>query len=419
MQGVKILAAVSLLVLLGACATTVKRADVGVPIQVETGEKPRPIQFRKIVVNLNRGDKIGTIYGGLLDVPMDDIVWRGGRVPWSNEELSVIFREELEKANYEIVGDPDALFEDPSLWKAELLVAGNVKEIDATVRYPWAGYGMFNRAKGEAYMRVDWQVYSRLDSGVVYRTSTEGTGIVEKARKMGDQDIYFEAFAMATRNLLADAGFHDTVTSESVPLASVPKDMTLTVNRPWGGAIADRMNDVRSAVVTVFAGDGHGSGTIIDQSGYVITNYHVVGEAKFVKVRLTTGREILGEVNRKSKPRDVALIKIEEGNLPALPLRATDVEIGSEVYAIGTPIDVSLATTVSKGIVSSFRDMDGKKMIQSDVSVSPGNSGGPLVDSSGSLAGIAVSRHAIADQVSFFIPIHDALDKLGIAISQD
>ena len=76
-----------------------------------------------MVVRLNRGTRIGTISGGYLCIPAGDLTWKGGRVIINDDELTTVFREELVKANYPVVGDPNALFEDASEWRAELLVA--------------------------------------------------------------------------------------------------------------------------------------------------------------------------------------------------------------------------------------------------------------------------------------------------------
>ena len=178
------------------------------------------------------------------------------------------------------------------------------------------------------------------------------------------------------------------------------------------------ISDARAGAVTIFAGVGHGSGFIISPSGYVITNEHVVREARFVKVRLANGREILGDVVRTDPPRDVALIKVAESNLPCLSLRlTTSPDIGDEVYALGTPLSQKLDISVTKGIVSAYRDEGNLKYIQSDVQIHPGSSGGPLVDKNGNVVGISVMGLGIngaSQNLNFFVPITDAVSRLKI-----
>ena len=404
------------------CATHVQRTELKTALEVPEGKTSKPIQFKRIVVKLDRGAVIGKQYDGLLEVPSGNLVWRGGRMNWSGDELTEVFRDELERFGYTVVGDPDALFDDPAAWKAELLVAGLVTDMQATAIYPWAGYGNYSKSKGEAYMKVEWQVYSRLNRQVVQKTVTEGTGVVKKARNLGAEDCFFDAFAMSVHNLLADKDFHNLVVSQSPEInVSVPKDLTLSPPEVYTATLSEHLNDVRSAVATVYAGDGHGSGFFLDARGYLLTNEHVVRQAKLVKIKLASGREILGEVVRTSAPRDTALIKVEEQETPALPIRRSDVAVADEVFAIGTPLGEGLSTTVSKGIVSAFREMDGVKFIQSDVNIQPGNSGGPLVDKDGNVIGIAamgLSSSGAMTGVNFFIPIIDALGALGVAIGE-
>ncbi len=175
---------------------------------------------------------------------------------------------------------------------------------------------------------------------------------------------------------------------------------------------------MRSAVVTIFAGDRYGSGFIISKDGYLLTNEHVVGDATFVQVKFVTGREVAGEVIRVNKVRDVALVKLEKDVYPYLPLGdSSGVDIGSEVYAIGTPLLKDLSQTVTKGIVSSFRITDDIRYIQSDVNIHPGNSGGPLVSAQNGVVGVCVSGFGfgpITLGLNYFIPIEEAIETLRI-----
>jgi serine protease Do len=96
-------------------------------------------------------------------------------------------------------------------------------------------------------------------------------------------------------------------------------------------------------------------------------------------------------------------------------------QVGEEVYAIGTPLSHKLDVTVSRGIVSAYRDEGGLKYIQSDVQIHSGNSGGPLVDKEGNVVGIAVmgmTRGGVSQNLNFFVPISEAIDRLSGGVSQ-
>ena len=173
--------------------------------------------------------------------------------------------------------------------------------------------------------------------------------------------------------------------------------------------------------MTVFAGDGHGSGFFVDD-GYLLTNQHVVSGAKFVKVRTVTGREVLGEVLVTNATRDIALVKTESVGLTGLPLRMDDPALSSQVFVIGTPLDPDLQSTVSSGIVSAFRSENDGGYIQSDVNVQPGNSGGPMFDENGNVIGITVSGRmdfGVPRGVNMFIPIADRIKALGVSVSRN
>jgi hypothetical protein len=181
------------------------------------------------------------------------------------------------------------------------------------------------------------------------------------------------------------------------------------------------MTDVQAGTVTILLADGHGSGFFISRDGFLLTNAHVVGDAKFVRVQLASGRAISGEVIAVNRGRDVALVKVAETGFVSLPIATIERPVGSEVYAIGAPLERQLATTVTRGIISAYRVRDGLRMIQGDVTVQHGNSGGPLVDASGNVVGITVSGRMNNDHsvgLNFFIPIADALKGVGIELGE-
>ena len=185
----------------------------------------------------------------------------------------------------------------------------------------------------------------------------------------------------------------------------------LLVGAPASNGV--KISDAIGSVVLIQSNGGHGSGFLVSSDGYVMTARHVVGEDKFVKIRWSDGLEGLGEIVRTDKPRDVALIKADpRGRLP-LGLRRTPAQPGDTVFAIGAPIDPKLQNTVTRGVVSANnRIIDGFSFIQSDVTVDPGNSGGPLLDEQGQVLGFTDLGMRTADAptgLNFFVPIDDAL----------
>jgi len=161
-----------------------------------------------------------------------------------------------------------------------------------------------------------------------------------------------------------------------------------------------------------------GSGVIASPDGYIVTNGHVVADADEIVVRLADHAEHKAKVIGLDARTDLALLKIEASNLPALPFGDSDrLEVGEPVMAIGNPF--GLEQTVTTGIVSAKERFIGSgpydDFIQTDASVNPGNSGGPLVDSRGTLVGINTaifSQTGGSVGIGFSIPVNLAKDVL-------
>jgi serine protease Do len=160
---------------------------------------------------------------------------------------------------------------------------------------------------------------------------------------------------------------------------------------------------------------GLGSGFIISSDGLILTNAHVVADATEINVKLTDRREFEAKVLGVDKRTDIAVLKIEAKNLPAVKLgKASDLKVGEWVAAIGSPFGFD--NTITSGIVSakarSLPDENYVPFIQTDVAVNPGNSGGPLFNMDGEVVGVnsqIFSRTGGFMGLSFAIPIDVAL----------
>ena len=136
---------------------------------------------------------------------------------------------------------------------------------------------------------------------------------------------------------------------------------------------------------------GLGSGVIVTKDGYILTNNHVVDDADKVKIILQDGREFIAKVIGKDKASDVAVVKIDAKDLPAITLAdSSQIEVGDVVLAVGNPF--GLGQTVTMGIISATGrvalDLKYQDFIQTDAAINPGNSGGALVDTDGRLIGV-------------------------------
>lgn len=174
------------------------------------------------------------------------------------------------------------------------------------------------------------------------------------------------------------------------------------------------------AVVTVRTVDGHGSGFLITNDGYMMTNEHVVRGESIVQVKFEQGFTLDAQVVKVNKDFDLALLKVQASELPALTYGDDKaLMLGEEIFAIGTPMETSLGQSVSRGILSGRRDIDGRSLLQTDVSINPGNSGGPLIDENGSVVGVAtlkISGNGL-EGLGFGVPISVALEMLNLSFT--
>ncbi len=171
---------------------------------------------------------------------------------------------------------------------------------------------------------------------------------------------------------------------------------------------------------------GLGSGFIIDKSGLVLTNAHVVDKADKVTVRLKDGRTFEGKVQGIDEVTDLAVVKINAGNdLPVAPLGSSNnVQVGDWAIAVGNPLGFD--NTVTLGIVSTLKrssaqvGISDKRLdfIQTDAAINPGNSGGPLLNGRGEVIGINTAIRPDAMGIGFAIPI-DKAKAIASALQRD
>ena len=163
--------------------------------------------------------------------------------------------------------------------------------------------------------------------------------------------------------------------------------------------------------------EGQGSGFILDKQGHILTNYHVIENARDIQVQTWDKHRYRAQVMGKDRVHDLALLQIDAPNLtPAVLASSHDLQVGQQVYAIGNPF--GLSGTMTSGIISAIRSVKGPEQspienaIQTDAAINPGNSGGPLLNSHGEVIGInSMIAQNGAEQnagIGFAIPIDTA-----------
>ncbi|MEJ2380656.1 MAG: trypsin-like peptidase domain-containing protein [Gammaproteobacteria bacterium] len=284
------------------------------------------------------------------------------------------------------------------------------------------------RVRSQASVDTYWGTYkAHVSTDIVYGNGQpfghwEATGSASSGM-VNDQVALENAYKKA---------FHDIVQqilSDPQALALLRRGVTDAQVRVTGElkpAMRSRYSRFTDAVVTIIfkakkrsrnpwvvgsgeaPGDGHGSGFFISDDGLILTNAHVVRGAESLKVKLPDGKEYTPTVIYRDDWADLALLQVPLKHAPHLQIdpKFSAYQVGDEVIAIGSPLAVGLEDSVSKGIISSLRDMDGTPVIQTDAALNPGNSGGPLIHlASGKVIGVNSMGYVGAQGVNFALAL--------------
>ncbi len=177
------------------------------------------------------------------------------------------------------------------------------------------------------------------------------------------------------------------------------------------------IQDLVKSVVSVQSTGDSGSGVVLDEEGYIITNNHVVGSGITTKVIDYNGKTYIANVFKRDQEKDLLILKIDNAGLPKLPMGDSSLlKVGEKVLAVGNP--AGLKFSVSEGIVSAINrkiDNSGVTFIQTDTPINPGSSGGPLVNKKGEVIGINAKKYQGYEGLGFVIPINFAKDFLASA----
>jgi serine protease Do len=173
--------------------------------------------------------------------------------------------------------------------------------------------------------------------------------------------------------------------------------------------LADLVARSAPAVVGVEHRGGQGSGVVLAQDGFVLTNAHVAAAPGPLRIRVSGSRAVRGEVVGTDERTDLAVVRADAGDLPSLSLSQRRLRVGELVVAIGNPL--GFERSVSVGVVSALhRNLGAPRgvvlegLVQTDAAVNPGNSGGPLLDARGAVVGVTTAMLPWASGIGFAVP---------------
>lgn len=392
------------------------------------------VDFDRVLVEFNNGKVIGRS-GSTYSSQTKDLTWDGySRL--ASEDFVLKAYDILGEAGFKTVQrEENQLFstEKRSRRTPRFVVAGKMTDLWLDIRVAGAyGYSY----ESDMRMTIEWQVLDRSSNKVVIRESTSAR---ERSTIKGSPNMVpvMDLFAETFYKFLGSGKLYETVKAagSTSTVAANPDDPTVegtievpaektslkVVTLPKFETNPEMIQYATQACVTVSTDAGHGSGVIVSDDGLVITAAHVVEGVNRLNVIFSNGVELEAKVLVQDSKYDVALLKVPGSKYKALPIgKGLSTGLGEEAITIGTPSDIELGQSISKGIISGKRKHDEVLYIQTDVAVSPGNSGGPLLNTKGQIIGI-IERKLIGngiEGVGFALPIETALRQLGLVVEE-
>lgn len=385
------------------------------------------VEFDKLLAaSFDKGKVIG--YTESRNGFKSDLVW-SGTTKVGDESFEESFYELLGRAGYTLPSGSKykvQLFDrqDKTLaTKARFTVGAELKDYYVTTKYEKAPSAKRTELRQTVRMDLDWQVFDKKQGEVVLRYSNRGKS-GNMGRHVTNNVVLGPAFEDAVADFLANSGIYELV-KDSRPMYSTASVTGTGENKvdkihvPEFKKSSDMIKYATSSAVTVSTDAGHGSGVIISSDGLVISADHVTDNASRIEVILSNGVKMEAEVVSYDRKIDAVLLKIVGSGYQALPLAPyADLGLGDDVVTIGTPREIRLGQSISKGIVSGRREYEDLEMIQLDMAVSPGNSGGPLLNEKGEVVGI-IQRKIIdsgVEGIAFAMSIEKIMEGLGLQI---
>jgi serine protease Do len=376
----------------------------------ERNNGERMISVDKISLNVKRKDYVWNYYESLKKYKKNDIQYfeySEEDLNFGNRMLADTLIDFLKTLNYS--DSTEKLLKDPLKYT----------NLNCEIR-------KISIVSASGFINSKIQMHFSLNDAVINKV------LVEKDIEANSNwDIYKNGDKGMAINIVADALINGTIkflndTSVKEALKN-PESPFLAIYSKWQtikyhvtDEKANTVNDAVNAVVTVKVNDGHGSGCVISNDSYIITNYHVVKDTTSkIEIILEDGSKYIAQIVRVNPLYDLALLKTQALKLKPLTINnAHEINMGSEVYSIGTPENIELGQTINKGIISGKRSFGKQTLIQTDVSINKGNSGGALINSSGELIGIISSKliGIGVEGIGFAIPSYSINEELKISL---
>ena len=308
--------------------------------------------------------------------------------------------------------------EKTSLYKPKIILKPRVNSISFTFKGK-----LLRDYTGPCSISCTWNITDISDTNKVLGTVDITSSIF---RFQGNYDLILHHMIYESeKDLLQIDTLYSFISRLEVDYLSRSKKEPFQLKNPGTKSYTDTremLREITQSVVTIENEDGFGSGSFISGDGLILTSYHVIEDEKNIYVRYSNKEKVKAQVVRVNKDYDLALLKIEGEGIKALKLSTeNETEVGDEIFAAGTPLDKSLKQSVTRGIVSGYRQWNGVNFLQTDVSINSGNSGGPMLNSKGEIVGITTMKKVGKgiEGIGFGIPSNVIIEMLNLQIQSN
>jgi S1-C subfamily serine protease len=322
-------------------------------------------------------------------------------------DFRVMILEALRTAGFNAVGAESLVFEKDASRRADLLLGGTIREFECLNKW----------SRSSCRIGIEWQVLDVVTDAIVYTVMSRAA---ELDVPPGNSKAMAKNLVLgALRSLMKRPQFREVLRatatkseflSPNYPKARIARCPITKMEMPLAA------EDALRATVLVKSGNAIGSGFLLSPDGLVLTAAHVLVSPD-ITVRMRDGSVRQARPVRIARNVDSALLQIVgAGVTTCLGLDTEPKRVGAEVYAIGSPASQKLAFSLTRGIISALRDLDGVQFLQTDASINPGNSGGPLIDAHGRVTAIVSWKVAgsALEGLAFGIPIESSMRELAL-----
>jgi S1-C subfamily serine protease len=376
----------------------------------------QPLFFRRVVYRIPSNEVLGETRIGRMR--REEFRWNGNRT--SSTSFNVAVTNGLRELGYDVWDEADSLFESSDRVKVRYEMAAILHgaRFDFAFRSP-RGEEERGEGVGTAEVEVEVQLHDAVSKTTVYRRHFVGRARDEGRKPNPMMSAVVGAILKTTEDpdFVALLAADPTDVDGSGPLPFEPGPI-FRCETPDRESPSVELSSVLESVVEIRVGTTAGSGVIISPDGWILTAAHVVRDAPEIWVRLAGAAQLPAVLHVADAESDLALIRIPGRDHTCARVRreADDLDLGSDVFAINVALGEEARPTIARGVVSGFPTQAGRRFIQTDASLNPGSSGGPLLTPGGTVAGITVLKVVGREfeGLGLAVPVREVTRRLGI-----